>query len=822
MTLLELERLFLTVLEITVSTAVVIAVMLLLTSLFTKKYTAGWRRVVWTVVALRLLLPFSFTLPTAPIILPKVESSVSWQEMKSDGWQDDRAVAEWNLPLSRVIVSHGGGANEIAYQDPGGKIYYPGKYEALRDAGSDLLVTVYTDGTMTPSGSMPAELTPEPVQRSISIMQLAALVWLGGALFILTFHLGSYAAFRNSVRRWRRPVQDERILSALYEAKHRAATTEYFRIYTCRKVKTPMITGIRTPVILLPEQEYGPELSMILSHELLHHKRHDIGCKALALLAACIHWFNPLVWWMTRELDRVIEIACDEALMNNESFDRRKRYGEVLLDSITTQRLPALATSFGGGKRAMLQRLRTILDTSVKRRGPVALAGIVLVSFVASSLVSCGRPPVSQQNKSLTIHVSNSIMRDAIEVPLRRFREAHPGVMVRLTGYHENIPSRKNYSSQKSYEKAVENYRYLAESANRELPEKLTTSEHSPDLLLFGDELFDDVNKAMAADAFANLNQYMERDPAYHESQYRQTMMAAGQFRGKQFTMPLFGTFNLLVTTQEILSELHYNPKEAQNFTNQFAALSLAGGYGDIRTNRQVYYDQRFPTRWPEYAGMKLLDYDRGKVLFDTPEFYELQTNYTRLHLFGEAGRLASAPPIDEAEALCRGTARFVSASGAGTALYTAAQVARQKQPVLLPVRSSDGGIQGKVVASAAISDRSANQKLAYEFLKLLMDSEFQSTTEYRECLTLRRTDESKRLAEFVNDSYRLTNLLAYLDEESGESYVKWISEITSFAYPSSVYQRIYDCFLPYYQAETSYEDCMKAAKAHLQNYLYA
>ena len=209
-------------------------------------------------------------------------------------------------------------------------------------------------------------------------------------------------------------------------------------------------------------------------------------------------------------------------------------------------------------------------------------------------------------------------------------------------------------------------------------------------------------------------------------------------------------------------------------------------------------------------------------MLLDTPEFRGLQSNIHRLHLYGEAGRLASTPPIDAAEALCRGTARFAPVCGTGSVLYTAAQVAQQKQPALLPIRSADGGIQGKVVASAAISDRSPNQKLAYEFLKLLMGVEFQSTTEYRECLTLRNVDENKRLSQFVNDSYRLTNLLAYLDEDSCASYVKWITQITSFAYPTSVYQRIYDCFLPYYQSLATYEECLKSAETRLQNYLYA
>lgn len=66
-----------------------------------------------------------------------------------------------------------------------------------------------------------------------------------------------------------------------------------------------MLLGLLRPVILLPERASGgAEETLMLRHELLHLRRHDLAYKLLLLLVNGIHWFNPLVWWMGREASR--------------------------------------------------------------------------------------------------------------------------------------------------------------------------------------------------------------------------------------------------------------------------------------------------------------------------------------------------------------------------------------------------------------------------------------------------------------------------------------------------------------------------------------
>ena len=55
------------VLQISITMAAVIGVLLLLVPVWQKRYSAKWRKAIWLIIAVRLLMPFSIELPSAPV-----------------------------------------------------------------------------------------------------------------------------------------------------------------------------------------------------------------------------------------------------------------------------------------------------------------------------------------------------------------------------------------------------------------------------------------------------------------------------------------------------------------------------------------------------------------------------------------------------------------------------------------------------------------------------------------------------------------------------------------------------------------------------------
>jgi len=66
-----------------------------------------------------------------------------------------------------------------------------------------------------------------------------------------------------------------------------------------REVRTPAVTGLLHPMLLLPvhieETLTIRELQFVLRHELTRIKRGDLPLHALLCLLLALHWFNPML-----------------------------------------------------------------------------------------------------------------------------------------------------------------------------------------------------------------------------------------------------------------------------------------------------------------------------------------------------------------------------------------------------------------------------------------------------------------------------------------------------------------------------------------------
>ena len=245
--------------------------------------------------------------------------------------------------------------------------------------------------TETPKPAEPA-ITPTPAgTRSIPVMEAVGWCWAAGTALFLLWQLGSYLALRAKLSRSRRPLTDEAILAVLERESAAAGLRKPLPVYTAA-VGSPMIVGAIKPTLLLPELELSTEqLSLVFRHELIHYRRRDIWYKLLLMLANAIHWFNPMVWLMVYAADRDLELSCDEAVVAGRDEAYREEYGRCLLAVVRAgmSRRTLFTTNFYSGKKTLKNRLATILDTTKKRRGTLALAALLLAAAVAGSLVAC-------------------------------------------------------------------------------------------------------------------------------------------------------------------------------------------------------------------------------------------------------------------------------------------------------------------------------------------------------------------------------------------------------------------------------------------------
>lgn len=138
--------------------------------------------------------------------------------------------------------------------------------------------------------------------------------------------------------------------------------------------------GLR-PAIVLPRGVEADRLEDILSHELTHARRHDLLYKWLAAAVTSLHWFNPLMAVVRRQISHACELACDEAVTRTMDGSARRHYGETLLALAARppRGMGVLATTLCEEKEQLKERLVTMMKG--RKQGPAALAATLALAI---------------------------------------------------------------------------------------------------------------------------------------------------------------------------------------------------------------------------------------------------------------------------------------------------------------------------------------------------------------------------------------------------------------------------------------------------------
>ena len=159
--------------------------------------------------------------------------------------------------------------------------------------------------------------------------------------------------------------------------------------YVSDRTRTPVTVGVFRPRIVLSRtmtSEEPGQLMYVLLHECVHVKRKDTLIKTICLLAVCAHWFNPFGWIMFHFLKQDIEYACDEAVIQITGPEHRKKYANSIVLMATSHEFNSLInTGFSADvlKRRIIRIMKYKDYTKTKFIGCAAFLIIfVMLSFV--------------------------------------------------------------------------------------------------------------------------------------------------------------------------------------------------------------------------------------------------------------------------------------------------------------------------------------------------------------------------------------------------------------------------------------------------------
>ncbi len=218
-----------------------------------------------------------------------------------------------------------------------------------------------------------AEQPPADISSSVSMW---FIVWCAGIILIALFFVISYLRclieFRTAL-----PVRNHYVEKWLEKCplKRPILVRQSDRIFA------PLTYGIFRPVILMPKKmdwKNEKQLQYILSHEYVHIYRYDTVTKLVATLALCIHWFNPFVWVMYILLNRDIELACDESVIRQFGEKSKSAYSLMLINMEATKSgLLPFCNNFS--KNAIEERITAVMKIRKTSLFAICIAAILIV-----------------------------------------------------------------------------------------------------------------------------------------------------------------------------------------------------------------------------------------------------------------------------------------------------------------------------------------------------------------------------------------------------------------------------------------------------------
>jgi len=163
------------------------------------------------------------------------------------------------------------------------------------------------------------------------------------------------------------------------------------RLLVSRRLNQPFASAWGRAVIVLPENLCGDEqaLRWCLAHEWAHVDGHDFRSWLLAGLARVLFFYQPLLWWLRRQLRLCQDFVADSQAARQAP--EVEDYAECLTARAAGRLHPALGLSMGCRKSELYRRVIMLLNNeSLESRTPrlwtvsVTVAALMLVAVVAA------------------------------------------------------------------------------------------------------------------------------------------------------------------------------------------------------------------------------------------------------------------------------------------------------------------------------------------------------------------------------------------------------------------------------------------------------
>jgi len=340
-------------LSLSVSGTLLLLLILGLKPLYKNRFSRRWQYYIWIVVALRFLLPFTLDTTIIGSLFEKFDTTAITYEIPTSP----------NVPVVNP--------NNI-------------KAEPIQTN-----IDLTTD-----------------IRESFNVDICLFFIWSVLTLILFVRKVTVYQGFIQYIKASNTEVSDIEILNLLSDCEEKLNIKTGVELCQNALITSPIMTGFFHPSIILPAKKLGnKELSYIFAHELIHYKRKDLLYKWLIETAACIHWFNPFMYLLGKEVNRTCELSCDEAVIFILGDQTKQEYGDMLISFVRADnpyKNSFASVTLTEGAEQLKERLGAIMVSKKKSKSIKIITAIFTFSLcICFAAVGAYAAPSQPEEKKM-------------------------------------------------------------------------------------------------------------------------------------------------------------------------------------------------------------------------------------------------------------------------------------------------------------------------------------------------------------------------------------------------------------------------------------
>ncbi|MFB6589048.1 M56 family metallopeptidase [Bacillus thuringiensis] len=371
--------------ETSTMASILVVLILCIKVLFRNKLTPRWQYMLWMILIIRLVLPWS------PDSSYSIYSVLTYKN-------DDVFISSRNSVTSILIKER---IQEFEYTEG-----------AKSNTKEDI---------DTPSSELAAEGNKVQTykyekqdDKKVSFYTIIIYIWLIGVILLSVATIIMNRRLLLYIKK--QPViTDEKIVKIFEECKKSMSVQRDVPLLVSGKVPSPTVFGFIRPKLLLSSVHMNildeQQLRYIFHHELAHIKRRDVGINWLMHGLLILNWFNPILWYAYSCMREDQELACDALALTCIDAEEQIAYGHTIISLLEHYsgyyHVPSIA-NFSKNKRALKRRILMIKKFQKNSYRWSAL-GVVAVIAVSSVSLLNARADMPTNSKKQQIEEKNSM-----------------------------------------------------------------------------------------------------------------------------------------------------------------------------------------------------------------------------------------------------------------------------------------------------------------------------------------------------------------------------------------------------------------------------